>query len=629
MNNKNQQDLVQQLIAAGAVVKGQDVKCPFHTDTKPSGWIKRYDDGIWRFSCCASGCGIHGDVFDIISIATGKPLGEVLKEYQDAQPGDSKFPSPKPSKSQGVVYPNLEALTQSLGNKLVMGPWIYTDALGLPVLAVFRITANDHKAYPQATPVDGGWQFRGAKPPYPLYNLKAVRDADRVLIVEGEKCVEALRSLGIAATTSAGGAGKAHLTDWSPLASKEVWLWPDNDLPDPKTLIAPGYKHMEDVTKQLGALPKRPIIRQIDPQQYNIGPKGDVADLIADYRAHRTNDATIRATISDIMDDATMLGPALGLKKLLDDIISGKRIDIPWPFMRLTNLSHALLPASVTIICGDPGGSKSFLLTQALAHWHSLGFRCAALELEDNRDYHLQRCLAQRCKRATLFDPNWIAQFPDLSRQLFAQNEDWLNDFGLCFHEAPNESTHLRHVTEWVLARVAEGVQIIAVDPITAAGKSDKSWNDDLEFITTVKAAIRQTGARIVLITHPKKGSKSAVGMDELSGSAAYQRFAHTIFWVESKPYGTKFKIARRGADGQKWIEEIEGNRIIHCTKTRNGPGHGLALGYRFIGTELLFEEIGLISYRNKDPADYSAPPAPKKSQPIESPPQPQDEELF
>lgn len=66
--------------------------------------------------------------------------------------------------------------------------------------------------------------------PRPLYNLPAIAAADAVVLVEGEKCADALMQLGIAATTAMGGAATAlDKTDWKPLAGKTVAVWPDHD----------------------------------------------------------------------------------------------------------------------------------------------------------------------------------------------------------------------------------------------------------------------------------------------------------------------------------------------------------------------------------------------------------------
>jgi len=66
--------------------------------------------------------------------------------------------------------------------------------------------------------------------PRPLYRLPEIRGATTVVLVEGEKCADALAAVGIEATSAMGGA-KALLEkiDFTPLAGKRVILWPDND----------------------------------------------------------------------------------------------------------------------------------------------------------------------------------------------------------------------------------------------------------------------------------------------------------------------------------------------------------------------------------------------------------------
>lgn len=71
----------------------------------------------------------------------------------------------------------------------------------------------------------------------PLYNLDRVLAADPselVLLVEGEKCADALAGLGFLATTTYGGSNATSKSDLSPLLNRKVYLWPDNDLPGQK-----------------------------------------------------------------------------------------------------------------------------------------------------------------------------------------------------------------------------------------------------------------------------------------------------------------------------------------------------------------------------------------------------------
>jgi putative DNA primase/helicase len=69
----------------------------------------------------------------------------------------------------------------------------------------------------------------------PIYRyadiLKAIANGDCIFIVDGESCADALWALGLAATTSIGGAGKWRITDTSDLQGAKVVICPDRDIP--------------------------------------------------------------------------------------------------------------------------------------------------------------------------------------------------------------------------------------------------------------------------------------------------------------------------------------------------------------------------------------------------------------
>lgn len=66
------------------------------------------------------------------------------------------------------------------------------------------------------------------KPLYRLPELLARIDLGLVYVVEGEVCADALAACGLCATTS-GSADSADAADWSPLRSRDVLIWRDND----------------------------------------------------------------------------------------------------------------------------------------------------------------------------------------------------------------------------------------------------------------------------------------------------------------------------------------------------------------------------------------------------------------
>ncbi|MGZ0168181.1 MAG: DUF3987 domain-containing protein, partial [Planctomycetales bacterium] len=120
--------------------------------------------------------------------------------------------------------------------------------------------------------------------PRPVYRLPSVVDAERVFVVEGEKCADALVSLDVVATTSSGGSNAAGRTDWSPLSGKEVCILPDND--------GPGHDYAEQVAEilQTLTLPSQVRIVGMTDLWPEVPEKGDVADWLAHFQSKTTTE---------------------------------------------------------------------------------------------------------------------------------------------------------------------------------------------------------------------------------------------------------------------------------------------------------------------------------------------------
>ena len=120
--------------------------------------------------------------------------------------------------------------------------------------------------------VPGGSQTMRMPEPRPLYNLPAIAASNDVVLVEGEKCADALMHLGITATTAMGGAATAiEKTDWMPLAGKTVVVWPDHD--------EAGSRYADAVIarlRQIGAKVRRVTMPQDKPKKW------DAADAVAE-----------------------------------------------------------------------------------------------------------------------------------------------------------------------------------------------------------------------------------------------------------------------------------------------------------------------------------------------------------
>ena len=113
--------------------------------------------------------------------------------------------------------------------------WEYKDAAGdlLKYVARFDLPDGSKQILPLTPDGNGGWAWKGLPEPRPLYGLNklATNPTASVLVCEGEKAADAAQTLFPmhVCTTSPNGANSAHKADWSPLAGRNVILWPDND----------------------------------------------------------------------------------------------------------------------------------------------------------------------------------------------------------------------------------------------------------------------------------------------------------------------------------------------------------------------------------------------------------------
>lgn len=566
---KEQRYIKDALIQAGGQVKGKLVKCPFHEDRHPSGGIYQAESGIWRFKCHAACCGFIGDYYD------------VKAKSENKQPQDY-FPKKKEKKSiqKNKEYASIEQITHQLSRYFqIESIYKYVEPDNRKVdLAVIRmIDNNGKKTFRQISPgQNGGYILKAPPKPWPLYNRHRIANEPMIVVVEGEKCVHELHKYNLVATTNPAGAGKADYTDWSKLSGKIVYLWPDND---------PGGKeHMREVSNILQKLDPIPSIYWIEPDNLDLNKKDDVVDYLKKHSDKET-------ALVEALNSATPQSYARKVHTLLKRTATGEYKPVEFPWKRLSHLSKALLPGTITLLCGDPGSSKSFLLLEALLYWHQKGYKVKVFELEEDRTYHLRRALSQLSYNSNMLDSDWVRHNWKLAEEKYHKNEKLLDSFGKTIEEAPSKPVGLEDLAKWVEQQAQDNNRIIAIDPITAAAVSDKQWIDDFKFIVTVKATVRKYQTSLILVTHPKKGRKKAVGLDELAGGAAYQRLAQSIFWMENYKQLTAEKI-----DTGIATETLQINRALSIAKSRNGTGHGQKIGFVFSGKSLRFEEKGVLA---------------------------------
>jgi hypothetical protein len=160
----------------------------------------------------------------------------------------------------------------SKGKSRHVAHWTYWNADGGPYLKVDRYDNPDgSKSYPQSRWEDGKWVSGKPKGPKIPYRLPELLDSDRtepVWITEGEKCADAVASLGAMATSASEGACKwtLDLNEW--FRDRIAYILPDND--------PQGAKHAQQVAQNLAGVAREVRIITLP----DLTHREDVADWI-------------------------------------------------------------------------------------------------------------------------------------------------------------------------------------------------------------------------------------------------------------------------------------------------------------------------------------------------------------
>jgi putative DNA primase/helicase len=175
--------------------------------------------GLWTDRATGEG----GDVFTLIAAHHGiniyTEFPRVLSEAGDLIGRSYSVPVRKARK---------EAPIDDLGP--ATAKWDYLDAEGKLIAVVYRYDPPGGKK--EFRPWDARRRKMAPPEPRPLFNQPGLAAAGNVVLVEGEKCAQALIHLGVCATTAMHGANApVDKTDWSPLTGKAVLIWPDRDKP--------------------------------------------------------------------------------------------------------------------------------------------------------------------------------------------------------------------------------------------------------------------------------------------------------------------------------------------------------------------------------------------------------------
>lgn len=292
-----------------------------HQDRHPSARVHLQSGGFKCFACGEKGGVLHA--LELLGVYDRDEARRLAVDYgildpprHQRKPSPDPKPIPPPSPAPPPPPPRVESELGDLVNwdTLAAAPeivhdrnWAYTDQDGTPVGRVRRLDlADGQKRIWQERPDGTGWAIGLNGAHLPLYRLPDVLQHAqkhlRVLIVEGEKAVDALDRLGFFATTNAGGAGKWRDEHTTSLAGATCLVVCDSD--------KPGRDHAYIVTARLlnaGVDTLAPL---------DVAPLNQDGFDIVDHLAGVA--ATARAVNPEITNDAVRASLHQHLQKMLD-----------------------------------------------------------------------------------------------------------------------------------------------------------------------------------------------------------------------------------------------------------------------------------------------------------------------
>ena len=499
---------------------------PVHEDRNPSCSVQ-VESGKWF----CHGCGEGGGVVKWLRLTRGLPGPEALETARRL----GLAPEPRvngrlPSSPNGRrPYRQPSSVDNAPPTDLpsrYAACYRYRTPDGTEYARVCRYPENrpDRKADPYTRRSDGKyagtWTHRAPQHRWP-YRIEHLSESGPVVIVEGEKCADALAGLTreVGVLSWLGGSGAVLRTDWGALSGREVILWPDAD--------DPGREAMARLAGELDRIGAAEAL-MISPEEDR--PDGwDVADAIAEegWGWKETQQYLLRAEPVD-QQECRRLRRVAEKVLVTAEGIDPDRIEWIW---------EPYLPAgAVTLMAGAPGCGKSFLsialaasLSQGLTPFHRRRtgkVPTAILSLEDDP----ARTIVPRLK----------ACGADLGEMVIF---DWRHP------EADSLDTlSMREGTEGELLRVLRegvklhGLRMVIIDTLTAFTPARMDGHEAVAVRQMMKPLARfasDCGVAVLVICHARKRSShdSTHGVQAtVLGSVDYVASCRSAVLVQKDP---------------------------------------------------------------------------------------------
>jgi putative DNA primase/helicase len=412
--------------------------------------------------------------------------------------------------SQDAVLAALEMgarelkLGDSTSERRIVATYDYLDKEGKLLYQVLRFEPKDFR---QRRPDgNGGWEWSLNGTRRVLYRLRDLLAATDVLVVEGEKDVDAARSLGFVATCNAGGAGKWRGEYSGTLRGKRVCTIADAD--------EPGRKHAQQVAQSLAG--KVESLKVIElPEAKDLGEwitRGGTREALLEL---------IR-NAAEWKPPAETPNPEAGAVLRCFSDIAAKPLRWLWP---------GRIPlGKLTLLIGDPGLGKSVLTVDVASRvTRGMSFPDGATCESGGIIF-----LSAEDDAADTIRPRLDAAGADVSRVHILEAVRVALANGSLAEKPFNLETDIAAL-EGAL-REHPDVRLIVIDPISAyLGGVDSHSNAEVRGILAPLAALAaRFGVAVLCVTHLRKSAGAAIY--RAISSIAFAAAARAVWAVASDP---------------------------------------------------------------------------------------------
>lgn len=431
-----------------------------------------------------------------------------------AKPASNGKPAPYATAADAI-----ESLQRHRGAP--SGCWNYENAAGETVGYTLRWEkpSGGKDILPLSRRADG-WIVGAMPGPRPLYKLAKLADAERVYIVEGEKTVDAANSIGLVATTSAGGCQATGKADWRPLAGKECVILPDND--------PPGRSYARAVAGILAKLTP-PATCKIIELPGDLPDGGDLADVLADpdWCGLPLNAAAeprdLAALLNRLADDA----PAV-----VADATEGTEGEQTPPVISYRRITSAQLDAAEfnteylvngVLVAGQPciiAGPQKALKTSLIID--------LAVSIDRGGKFLGYFDCTRPTRVGVMSGESGMATIQETARRVCHAAGCQLSDCGIIWSDDLPRFGAVEHVDAIARFIEADGLEVLAIDPAYLAMPSGDAGNvfAQGELLHAVSVACQSAGCALLLAHHTRKNGTTGENRAPELADIAWAGFA-------------------------------------------------------------------------------------------------------